>query len=320
MKKTLSIIAGTIFLFLLSSCEYAVWEGFYRKHSVSERASSLYELPFAGDRTDTQNPGGAPDPSETTGTYYVAVFSDIHLYKSGEVRFEENFKNQLTSLKALNDEDSSRNVYPKFVLCLGDIADHGYESEYRDYVKFTDSIRTDFGLVTYNVLGNHDLYNTGWEPYEKLIYPFKSFYHFTTSSFSWYVLDSASGSLGPEQLRMFEEACKNDSRPKIILMHCPMYGDPYLNAGYFTMQNSYESDRLITDAEKDNVKLIMEGHTHRFYEQQIGSYTEHTVSSILVKHEWTLLKVDETNAKPQCYRVTEDVTTKEDFKRILGIN
>ena len=48
---TVSLLLLTAFTFV--SCEYAVLEGFYRKHNVSERAASLYSLP------DSE----APDPT-----------------------------------------------------------------------------------------------------------------------------------------------------------------------------------------------------------------------------------------------------------------
>lgn len=308
---TVSLLLLTAFTFI--SCEYAVLEGFYRKHNVSERAASLYSLPDSD----------APDPTLAKGKYFVAAFSDIHLYTSKSTLgdrdpFKEGLKDQLTALKELSDANPTKNLFPKFTLCLGDIADHGTESEYVEYKTFTDELKTDLNLVTYNVLGNHDLYNTGWEPYEKLVYPYKSFYRFNTEKFSWYVLDSASGSLGPAQLKILEEACKEDARPKIFLMHCPMYGDWTLNMGYFTLQNSYESDRLITLAQNSNVKLVMEGHTHKYNEHQIGNFVEHTVSSLRAEHEWTLLFVNEDDASTQRFRITEDVKTKEDFARILA--
>ena len=190
---------------------------------------------------------------------------------------------------------------PAFCVCLGDIADHGYESEFDDYVAFTSKIDTILGTEegktkVYNVLGNHDLYNSGWIYYSQKIFPYKSFYHFNTKKFSWYVIDSASDTLGHHQLELLKTSLEQDSNPKIILGHVPIYGDPFFSFAYFSFQDEHESSLLLSLFANENVKLVMEGHSHCYWQNDFNTFIEYIVSSVTAGKtgsEWTLLTIDE---------------------------
>ena len=152
------------------------------------------------------------------------------------------------------------------------------------------------------------------------MYPYKSFYHFKTDALSWYVLDSGSSTLGPSQLDLFEEHIKKDStQAKVVLTHCPVYGEYRKDFGYFTMQNSYEADRLITVCEKNGVKMFIDGHNHIYTLQQLGSFTELTVPPLTAHQQWNLLRIDEASSAFKIFLVENSCKTADDFKTLLGL-
>lgn len=277
MVVILILLAGL----LCSSCAYGYQDVFYRSNNVTARThhGQLYELTLEE---------GAPNIGEADSVYTVAIFTDIHFGKTGHERHEQDFLDWLLELK-------DQNQLPKFTICLGDIADHGYESEFENYNKFTAQIEEITGSKVFNVLGNHDLYNDGWRFYHKLIYPNASFYHFKTTNFSWYFIDNASGSLGTSQYNSIKNSFENDSSPKIILAHIPFYGNPNFYFGNFAMQNTDETDKLITLFAKNNVKYFVAGHTHHYYKNSFDSFTELSVPSILNFKTWALFTIDEKN-------------------------
>ena len=269
---------------LFTSCGYGVDEAFYRPAPVADRASSIYELPEAD------------APKITGDEYTIAVFSDIHFGKPDETRHEEDFLAWLEKMKA-------EGTLPAFCICLGDIADHGKDSEFAEYEAFTKKIEAILGTgKVYGVLGNHDLYNTGWKNYQNRVFPYKSLYHFKTKTFSWYCIDSASGSLGKKQYNLLENAFKNDPSPKIVLSHIPVYGNPLNNMGYFTFQNSYEADMVITLFIKSNVRVLLTGHIHTANKNYFNDCMELTVPPITKDNKWTVLTINENSA-----------TVKEEF-------
>ncbi|MBO6176961.1 MAG: metallophosphoesterase [Treponema sp.] len=242
----------------------------------------------------------SPDSvSETTGEKYsVLVVTDLHFGSERTDRddeaFYEWFKKQLAS-----DDESLK---PRFMICLGDILDGGHKEEAEEYNNFADKLAElaeeagIHGFTSYSIVGNHDLYNHGWSVWKENIYPHTSFYVFNTKSdsqsqgMSWYFLDTGNGTLGKTQLDSLCEAMKNDSRPKIVSMHYPLYCGGIVQ---LCIQNSMERNILMSLFAENNVKIVLEGHAHRTKHYDCGNFEEHLISSYLYSRAFTLLTVDE---------------------------
>ena len=262
---------------LFTSCEYDLQNAFYRSEDTDSRAQTCLTL------SDSDSPHPASD------VYTVALFSDIH-FGGKDSRHEQDFLNWL-------QESKNNGTAPAFCICVGDIAEHGYKKEFLEYNEFVKQVEAIIGNgKVYNVLGNHDLYNNGWDNYKENIFPYSSFYTFKTKNFSWYCIDSASGTLGKKQFKKVEELFKNDPSPKIVLTHIPAYSNPMNYMGYFSFQNTYEADMLLSLYEKSNVKMAISGHIHQSYKNYFHSFQELTVSSITESNRWTVITIDETNA------------------------
>ena len=269
---------------LFTSCGYGVDEAIYRPAPVTSRANSIYEL------------NESEAPKITSDEYTIAVFSDIHFGSNDKTRHEEDFLAWLEKMK-------TEGTLPAFCVCLGDIAEHGKEEEYIQYEAFVKKVEAILGDgKVYGVLGNHDLFNSGWYTYKKHVFPYKSLYHFKTKTFSWYCIDSANCSLGIDQYKLLKKAFEKDKSPKIVLSHVPVYGNPLNNMGYFTFQNSYEADMVITLFIDNNVRLLLSGHIHRPNKNYFNECTELAVPPFTKDGRWTVITVNENNA-----------TVKEEF-------
>ena len=279
------------FIFLTHGCnleEYGLEQAFYRIMSVETRANSLTTLP----KENTDLTGTRIDPR-----YDVLIITDVHFGnenkgKNGPRREDEWFE------KLQKGAVGSRIIDKvKFAICLGDVADHGREEEFKRFkesiedrlMSITTSMAPD-GIKTYNVVGNHDLYNSGWDAWSRYCSPGTSFYKFETPSFSWYFIDSASGTLGGYQYDTLSAAMSADTKDKLVFSHVPIYAEDNL---YFTMQNTKERNLLISLCAKTGTRLFIDGHTHKDRTSDFGKFTERNIPGFLAKYKYGILHVDE---------------------------
>lgn len=230
--------------------------------------------------------------------YSILVITDTHFGKYGkndsEQREDKKFFEALDKL----------NEIPKFCICLGDTTEHGLKDEFKDYKRtITDKLLEKYNIKTFNTIGNHDLYNSGWGNYNEILYPYTSFYTFKTPNLSWYFLDSASGSLGNNQFSKLEKKMKSDSNSKIVLMHIPLYADGLF---YFTMQNAVERNKIISFFNKNNVIATICGHTHCQSRCKLGNFTEYTIGGYLEKKTFAIITINELEKKISCSTILYD--------------
>ena len=214
MRKLLvPVFAVTL---LLSSCkpiELGLYKVFDHGPSVSERVGRLEEVP-------------GPSPAFYGGKFAFLVTSDVHFgnkSSSYSPRRDEEFYDELRALKR------SLPVPPSFGVCLGDVVENGnVEDEFEDYVDWCRTVENILGTGNrvYTTVGNHDLYNDGWEYFEDHVYPYTGFFHFNAGGFSFYFLDTGSSSLGKKQYERFKNAVESDDKPKIV-------GSCVRNASFF---------------------------------------------------------------------------------------
>ncbi|MDR2793887.1 MAG: metallophosphoesterase [Treponema sp.] len=294
------LIAAFIALgFTLTACndEYGLNELLYRADDVNAR--SAYST-----KVDAPGSDLAPKP-DLTGAYTVLILSDIHFgaHPDHPDLPEAKF------FAWLDGQDANKT--PAFCLVLGDSAEAGTKEEYLQFKAFADKLETgayDGGangrkIPVYSVVGNHDLYNNGWQYYTQYCKPYVSYYHFTTEKFSWYALDSGSGTLGGSQLKNLISKLKADPKPKIIFSHYPMYGGG--GNFYFSLSDPHERAALISAFAKYNVKIVLEGHQHPGSFYDFGSFKEYNVAAFRDKQSWHLLTVNEANGTVSLETFTE---------------
>lgn len=291
-KKIKNLLVLCLAFINFNSCglfNYGLEENLYRKPTVEERAKEIVCLQNESNLMSIKN----------DEEYDVLIIADLHFglenkKKNGPRKESEWFK-QLLEINESSGKRIIDNV--RFAICLGDIADHGYADEFEKYnslvvqkLKGISTNKAPDGIKIYNVVGNHDLYNSGWNLWCETAYPGTSFFKFETPSFSWYFLDSASGTLGKPQMDALKSTVGKDSKPKILFTHIPIYAE---NFSYLVMQNTEERNKLINICAQNNASLFMDGHTHKESSSDLGNFTEYTLPGFLEKYGYGILHVNE---------------------------
>ena len=169
------VLISLISLVLFASC-YGSWNFWYSGNDVDKRTENLRYL------TNDESAFAASEISDLHGEYTVLVISDSHFGSKRKKISGEPLFRYLDNLKAEHPE-----LYPKFMLSLGDSVNIGYEDQYKEYLDFCNKLMEDYDIrLILNSCGNHDIYQSHWDNWEKFCYPHTSFYKFKTKDISWY--------------------------------------------------------------------------------------------------------------------------------------
>ena len=277
MKKILFVV---LFALALSSCKYGFYLALFDEDDVDERTSSLKKL---------------SDLSFDADVFSFVIVSDVHFGSSASrdnAAFFEWYKNALESAEVEKK--------PRFLVCLGDSADKGYKSEFEEYNEFLreiESMESSYwgkSIKSLTILGNHDLYNNGWENWKAQVYPYTAYYSLVLNgksggSVSLFFLDSANGTLGVDQLESLESEICADVNPKIVFSHYPVYAGGNL---LMTLQDTTERSLLLTWFSKNNVRYVFAGHAHKNYGFSHSSFREDVTASYVFNRYFRLVTVN----------------------------
>ena len=284
MKKILNIL---FISFLFCSCQYKDYgleQGFFRKYPVNNRAGTLKTLNLKRNEISQENYPDAYKKIFTDKKYSFIVISDVHIGSSKYGSEDENIAAFLEKVKNLSER-------PSFCLGLGDFAEHGKSEEFTKYNQEIILKLDELGIRSFSVLGNHDLYNSGYENFSKILNPKTSFYKFETPSISFYALDSASASLGDQQMTALKNAFNFDIKPKIIFTHVPLFAESKF---YFVFQDSAERNRIISLFSENNVQLLLVGHTHERHTSNLG-FSEENFPALFKSRAFFVIHIDESD-------------------------
>ncbi|MBO7122614.1 MAG: metallophosphoesterase [Treponema sp.] len=288
MKKFLRALPTIVFSLILASCNYGLPMFLFTETGVEDRATKA--LPLFG-----------PNLPQVgyRGKYSFIVLTDSHFGDSKHERRDQNFLLVFTTL--LQTADPA--LRPSFIVNLGDSMDGGHESEADSFnataAVWIETAKKELGVSdykVYSILGNHDLYNSGWEVWRRKIYPYTSYYTFTLNAggpynFDFWFLDTGNGTLGANQIEDLENNLKKSARPKIVFMHYPVYAGGIF---YFALDDVQERSILISDFAANNVKYVFEGHKHSIHSYDYKSFKEEVVGAYLENKVFGLVTVDES--------------------------
>lgn len=323
VKKSFFFTALLLLSFLIASCSaYGFFWGQFGESDVDERSPSLVDF-------GTLNLSEQKIPFSSI--YSVIVVTDLHFGSEREELDEEVFLSWLDShfKKYSEGETKDYSKIPRFVINLGDTADGGKKEQFEEFVVFENKIKTVAGKYLYgendstpdskrkfkvwSILGNHDLYHGGSVHFEKLVFPYTSSYFFNFDAgktdsypgFSFYFLDTANGTLGPKQLEDFKKRINDDSRPKIVCTHYPVYAGG--SDMFMIIQDSVERNTLLTYFAKNNVRQVYEGHAHKDYGFDFEKFREDVIGSLRFS----------MRTNKQCALVTVNEETVKVFTEII---
>ena len=181
--------------------------------------------------------------------YSFAFCGDPHMQEEGDGGFPEL-------------DAAIRSDIISFVIFGGDLTFLGKADEYKNFMDHANSLT----VPSYPALGNHDLYNGGWESYWKGLGP--SVYSFCGGNARFVVIDSASGEIGEKQMEWIKAELKANKQPLLfVVSHMPIYGGSH---GIYEFPKSEDRDRLIELFEKYEVDYVLEGHYHGYVDIDIN--------------------------------------------------
>lgn len=280
-KCRLSIIVLILLGLTIFSCDYADYAAdnlFYYGNAVQNRVNELVKL--------------EDDFSALPEEYTVLVLADVHVGDKKDGAPPIPFEKLYSWLENLDESQK-----PAFALCLGDVADTASEEHYKEFAVFEEKLSKDYGIKAYNAVGNHDVYQSGWDNWKNYCYPNASFYCFDTPNFTFYSFDTSTGNVGEKQMELFKESLYSNSKPKVIFTHYPLYTKDF----FFCMENTTERNLLMQYFRETDVKLYLAGHLHYLEECDFTSYKGIAVPSFRYESSWGFVTVNES-AKTAVYQ------------------
>ncbi|MBQ0051648.1 MAG: metallophosphoesterase [Treponema sp.] len=292
-KLFLAILLNFLLL-LISSCDnMGAFPFLFNEDNVDERYGGFKQL------SENEIPSL---PSDTDGIYTGLIVTDVHF---GGWGFDKEEKNRFLEWMEKQFQNEDKTKIPRFAICLGDSADGGHRSEYEEFNSYFEEIKSmakkylgsSYEFKVYTVLGNHDLYNNGWENWKKQVYPYTSSYFFTaktdssSAGISYYFLDSANGTLGKDQLNDFEKKIKNDKNPKLIFTHYPIYAGKSVQL--VLLGDTIERNRCLSLFAKNNVKMVFGGHSHSNFSHDLNDFSQENTTALFRNGYCRLFTVNE---------------------------
>lgn len=241
----------------LSSCSFGLQDMFGRKDPVSVRVVD-------------KNTKAVIDPAVTAPFRFI-ITSDVH--------FGSERQPDAARVAALQNVIDAEN--PAFAVFCGDEANSGLENEAVAFHAFADSLTNAASggstMPWFSAVGNHDLYNDGWQYFKREIGP--SYFHIHAGSVTLYVIDTANGSVGNVQLGMIKQDFAVDPNPKIVFTHYPIRGNDAFIYGRLT--GTRERAILLDLFGRSKVKAVFAGHIHYQYSTDCNAYFERVAGSLI---------------------------------------
>lgn len=251
MRSKLLLLA--VFVFCLVSCDDAGLDIFLGKNCLIEDRAKFRDVTFQD--------VGFNLPTENEDKYSVIVLSDVHFHTGKRTSF----------IDVVNNIDFSKLGQPVMAVVLGDVGNYGEHSDYAEFNKFAAEINELLHIPIFSTVGNHDTYQRGNYGMNFLtdIFP-TTFYRVGLHGVSWYFLDSADGTCGYNQINTLENIFMTDKNKKIICTHYPLYADNLMDC----MSNYQEKAYLISLYSRNDVFLVLCGHTHVYFRYDFGTFEE----------------------------------------------
>lgn len=184
--------------------------------------------------------------------FRFAIVGDLHIRGGNTSRL----KTILAQARSEKDE---------FVIFLGDIVDQGEEE---DFIAVNEAIESHgYRDRFFPVIGNHDVFENGWEHYQKHFGP--SRYAFTAGNAKFIVMDTADATVGEKQMEWLKAEAQTAPEHLFLASH-------YLPAvpgirTYLKLSNDREALRLMKWADESGVRAWFGAHYHSFVVGKVGS-------------------------------------------------
>jgi predicted phosphodiesterase len=151
------------------------------------------------------------DPLALGDEYSFIVITDIHI-ENGNAHGLENIKTLIAN-----------NQQIKFAAFCGDLTQKGDEQELKKFIEITGNLP----IHTYPVIGNHDVFFGHWSVWKRLIG--STSYRVDGGNATLFILDSANGFLGKQQIDWLENELKSAHGRVFVFSHHNLFGGSVVN-------------------------------------------------------------------------------------------
>ena len=161
---------------------------------------------------------------------------------------------------------------------VGDITT-GHEEDYHTFFEHLPKQDT---LVSFLVVGNHDLYFNGWEHFYELFGSTTFYFSIKTPTATdlFICLDTGGGTLGSNQLAWFRDLLEN-ARPKyrrcVVFTHNNLFRVRHTTS---TNPNVEELHVLIELCVKHQIDMVVTGHDHKRNVIDLGNTVHITLDAL----------------------------------------
>lgn len=147
-------------------------------------------------------------------------------------------------------------VNASLMLHSGDCVDDGDEKEFQKWTRRAEVMP----VPVFTAIGNHDLYNDGWDEFKRYIGP--SVFRFAYGPADFIFIDTANGTTGWDQMQWIEKVLERNKHfpHRFVLSHYPIYDGTLQTPS--SMGNTEERMKLISMFDDYNVKYFLSGHKH----------------------------------------------------------
>lgn len=258
MLQMVKIFVTTIVALIFAGCNTLDMKGLITP--TGEGVNSRFESSMALNG----NKSVATITAEPNYMFYVCA--DPHINNTST-----NLQAFLTQMRA----DTSAS----FGIVLGDCSDR------RDALSnYVEAIVSDNGKPIFSLIGNHDLFFSGWDDFKELLGPSVYWFEvdFTTGRDLFITLDSASGTLGHKQMKWLSDflaANRTNYRHCTILLHTNLFytDNSQISSGNLAMEETHYLTDLFS---RYHVTLCLQGHDHYREDLTLGGVRYTIVGTI----------------------------------------
>lgn len=237
MPHIIKFISALLTILTLSACEYL------------DGGSILGSLPVNERFDDRNNRTNFSAPVvDASKPYNFAVISDTHYYKTNPEYFRK-----------ISEKVSENKI--SFIILLGDITQAGTAAQFR-MVK--DDLNN-LNIPYYPVIGNHDIYNNGYDNYKRVFG--RTVYSFDIGGTRFIFTDTANGLLGGGQKDWLTKRLKAHMRIKLVFTHYSPIDDDLQS--FTATPEPEESASVIALNDKYDTNCFISGHLHNYRERTV---------------------------------------------------